>query len=700
MSRRGTPEVGDEALLELWRPPADAGEPVGCIATTFTFDAEHFDRHCLGRFLGVESDPDREGIPFLIEREDALSKVYAGILVDHHHAKGSHSLRWDLLTVRVPGGIQHAKVSLLCWSRQIRILVGSANLTEPGYRQNRELVTVIDSREDAAHLALLEEVVKFLRAVLAFTPGTKIDLSPNQRAEDFLGTVLRQARRWTEAPTDRELRVEFAPTLPTPRRGVSRSAWDQAVEAATRGNRAIQRIALASPFFDRGDAERFVREVYGALGERGGRIVDLAVPALIEEGDRSARLAAPKAFWAEAEQQSVDLQVYQLPRLDQQGEVRPWHAKALLIESDRYAVLLTGSPNCTCAGLGIGRANIEAGLLHVVDLSQTRVPGHFADTIWAPKRCIKHPERAEWEGSGAEPGEEDTAPVLPDAFQVALYDGGERPSFHLTIDTKRLPQTWQVIGLGQGEHALLGGSDLDPAAGPTTVNVSWPEPYPPGELVVRWGEGAAAEWPFNVRDPGRIPPPRQLGAMRAEDLLRVLAAADPRMALRAWARSQEKGGDFDPDEDSAVPIDLDPLRRYDLGQTMLHVVRRRARLLSRYRRALGRAVWSEAALHSRLSGPCGARLLLDRVVEEALASHDGPDAGLLNVADTLIALTEVEYAHEPGAISRPRFEAIFRPFVAQAAAGVRGRVEPLQEHAARDVARFFVAVVEKCEGGE
>lgn len=695
MSRRN-PEQGEESLLELWRPPADAGEPVGCIATTFTFDAEHFDRHCLGRFLGVESDPDREGISFLIEREDALSKVYAGVLVDHHHAKGSHSLRWDLLPVRVPGGIQHAKVSVLCWSKLIRIVVGSANLTEPGYRQNRELVTVIDSREDAAHLTLLSDVVKFLRAVLAFAPGARTEQSPKQRAEDFLGTVLRQARRWSEAPAGRELRVEFAPTLPTARRGVSRSAWEQAVGAATRGNRAIERIALASPFFDRGDAKGFVGEVYGALAPRG--LVELAVPALIEEGERSARLAAPKALWTDAQDSSVDVWVYQLPRHDPQGEVRPWHAKVLLVESDRYAVLLTGSANCTSAGLGIGRANIEAGLMHVIDHKRKGTLKHLTSLVWSPDRMLEHPGEAEWEGSGVEPGEEDASPVLPGGFQVALYEGGESPCFHLTIDTKGLPEAWQVVGLGQSEHEILNESSLSAATGTATLTVPWPEPYPPAELLVRWGEAAVAEWPFNVRDPGRIPPPRQLESMSAEDLLRVLAASDPQMALRAWARSQAVDVDFDPDEDSAVPIDLDPLRRYDLGQTMLHVVRRRARLLSQYCKALGRAVRSEAALQSRLWGPCGARLLLDRIVAEASADQDGPDAGLLKVADTLIALAEVEYTHDEGAIPRARFEAIYRPFVARVAQDVNGRVKSLHERASADVALFFEAVLRKCEG--
>ena len=52
-------------MLELWRPPADAGEPIGCLATTYTFTPGLFDEQCLARFLEIGSDPDREDQAFL-----------------------------------------------------------------------------------------------------------------------------------------------------------------------------------------------------------------------------------------------------------------------------------------------------------------------------------------------------------------------------------------------------------------------------------------------------------------------------------------------------------------------------------------------------------------------------------------------------------------------------------------------------------
>jgi len=91
------------AMLELWRPPKDAGDPVGCLASTYTFSPGLFDEQCLARFLEIDSEPDREDLAFLLERESRLGSVYAGVLVDFSQAGVEHSLRWMYcLSVSVP----------------------------------------------------------------------------------------------------------------------------------------------------------------------------------------------------------------------------------------------------------------------------------------------------------------------------------------------------------------------------------------------------------------------------------------------------------------------------------------------------------------------------------------------------------------------------------------------------------------------
>lgn len=107
---------------------------------------------------------------------------------------------------------------------------------------------------------------------------------------------------------------------------------------------------------------------------------------------------------------------------------------------------------------------------------------------------------------------------------------------------------------------------------------------------MQW-ENKEAFLPLNVEDSGALPPPAQLEHMTADDMLGIVAAADPGAAFRVWARSLQPPGSFDADLDSATPPDLDPLRRYDLQTTFLHRIRRRARVLARLRENLERPVW-------------------------------------------------------------------------------------------------------------
>ena len=60
----GKSRANSGAMLDLWRPPPNAGEPIGCLATTYTFAPGLFDEQCLARFLemGVRSRPGRFGV--------------------------------------------------------------------------------------------------------------------------------------------------------------------------------------------------------------------------------------------------------------------------------------------------------------------------------------------------------------------------------------------------------------------------------------------------------------------------------------------------------------------------------------------------------------------------------------------------------------------------------------------------------------
>ncbi|MFM7230789.1 MAG: phospholipase D family protein, partial [bacterium] len=188
MSPRRNAEEQGTRLLSLWERPEDAGEPMGCVATTFTFDSAFFEEHCLGRFLDMDSDPVEDQRAYLIEREEKFSQMFACVLVDRAHVAAARSLRWHLCPVTVPGGgILHAKVSLLVWRKHVRVIVSSANLTPSGYRMNFEQAGVLDFTPDGdIPLAMLHDVLGFLDRIRVLASQDAEGKGPNRSLAEFI----------------------------------------------------------------------------------------------------------------------------------------------------------------------------------------------------------------------------------------------------------------------------------------------------------------------------------------------------------------------------------------------------------------------------------------------------------------------------------------------------------------------------------
>ena len=152
----------------------------------------------------------------------------------------------------------------------------------------------------------------------------------------------------------------------------------------------------------------------------------------------------------------------------------------------------------------------------------------------------------------------------------------------LRFAPEKMPADWRVIACGGQGNELLSATGWQANGRQAVAEVSWEPERPPERLMVQWS-GLEAFLPLNVEDCRELPPPVQLEQMSADDLLWMWSTTDPGAAFRAWAKRQQPSDSFDSDLDSATPIDLDPLRRYDLATTFLHRVRRRARVLAQLR---------------------------------------------------------------------------------------------------------------------
>lgn len=289
--RRSYQDEVEGRLLEFWVRREEFGNPIGCVATTFTFDAGFFEEECLGRFVGMDTHPQEDGRVYLVEREEKLAEIFACVLVDRSHVVRERSLRWHLLPVRVPQGhILHAKVTLLVWQECIRVLVGSANVTEYGYRRNFEQIGVLDfTPTGGLPTSLLNQVLAFFRRVCTYTPGTENSEGPQAGLARFLEKVPLLATNWGSHEWRRgEPSVRFVPLFPD-----EKSLFQHlAAEWAGPGPSAAY---VLSPFFDEGEqARRTVDGFLKIMAVRGEREIHFIAPGdELEDGTVEMEVPPP-----------------------------------------------------------------------------------------------------------------------------------------------------------------------------------------------------------------------------------------------------------------------------------------------------------------------------------------------------------------------------------------------------------------------
>ena len=288
----------DHLLLDLWKPPSGSGGAIGCLASTFNFSPTLFEEECLARFLEVDAAPNHEELAFLIEREHRLGEVYAGVLVDYSHAGVGHSFRWDIMPVRVHKAIQHSKVSLLVWANHVRIIIASTNLTEAGYRTNREVAVSLDLQPQASDRTMLTSVLTFLRRVVSHSLGFRMNddkdqLPSIQRALSFLSNVEHRAEGWVDKPPNHRVRQFFVSTFPeSSDLEPASSSLDQAIDHCRKRGNSPHIIWIASPFYD--DHFDTVSSICRSMARGSDRSLVFCVPCSHDDEADMALINAPK----------------------------------------------------------------------------------------------------------------------------------------------------------------------------------------------------------------------------------------------------------------------------------------------------------------------------------------------------------------------------------------------------------------------
>jgi hypothetical protein len=652
MAKRRDP--GAQRLLEAWEPPSQAGEAIGCIATTFTFHSEFFEEHCLSRFLRLETDPREDGAAYLIEREEKLAAVTVSLLVDRSHAQGSQSPRWDVLAVSVPGAIQHAKIAVLAWERWVRILIGSANLTEPAYRQNHEVIGVLDIRDGGnVPVDLLTSTLDFLGRLAGLTPGSETARGPKARLTALLTQLGDKSRGWTAEPTKGWDSPRAVPIFLGPMPGYQDPVPQRVGQLVRERGGPATEARVLSPFFDQGAQPAYpgTQALLAALTDRGERTVRYLV-ASEALPDGRLRLHAPASI-LRAERKTARFKLYPVPE-DAEGEHRPLHAKSLWLWNDRWHVYMVGSSNFTGAGLGLpGRApNLEANLAYVFQEDGPMV-GAMKETLPPRGKRVKDLDSVIWEPVDEAEGEEGTGrPVLPAGFEEALFSpDAEGGTLTLQLSDAGLPANWDIRVPGAapaaGESARL--TDAGPslytsqewraAGAPRKLDLAWRPRRVPTALEVHWrgfaGDALAAAWPVNVTDPGSLPAPEDLRNLSLDTLVEILGSRRPLHEAVLAAKGRKLAAGLNSE---ALPAEIDPHRKVRTETFLLQRTRRVARAVEQLLARLSRPVPHRDALAWRLRGPVGPLALARALAAEARS----PGEAAFLLADLTLALRRLD----------------------------------------------------------
>ena len=653
MKRRKDEKPGYARLLDAWTPPPDAGEPLGCVATSFTFSSVFFEEECLGRFVRLETDAAEDGAAFLVEREEKFSQlVCKAALVDQRHARGLRSLRWDLLAARLPAGILHAKISLLLWTNTARIIVASANLTEDGYRRNHEVFGVLDYLPGgSAPLAVLRDLIAFLEDAAgyadpkAITPDAAI-----ARWQAFLNRVRAATRDWGAVAAPRGVAQRVHAILTGPNRG---SVFD-GVKAAWRESTPPEKVWVVSPFFDPPEAPNApAQEIWKHLRQRGDVSVCYAVQGEEIEGTDKIRLLAPETLRWKPVNRPVTVKFERL----EIEPTRPLHAKSLWFEGAESFVYVCGSSNFTSAGLGIGATrNLEANLAYVVnrrDAEATRA----CNEAWLKSAPPSGEPMLIPASDSSEDSETAGEPLLPVAFGSATFacePDGEAWidfTFHGTP-----PAGWQALPEDEAT-VFLDETIWEGRGRPATLRLPWASNRPPaGFRIIRPGVEGAAWWPVNVRDDASLPPPAELGDLTLEALIEILTSAKPlHLALQRWLMRKKGAGTDGPG------VLLDPHERVDTSTFLLQRTRRVSWALDALRSRLERPVASREVLDWRLRGPVGVAAFTRAIVKEARSAEER--AFLL--AELMLELARVRPSEIPGGLRSSEIKTGLREMIAE-----------------------------------
>lgn len=678
-------------LLEYYLPPAEGFVLESLIATTYHIDFEFFEEELLPVALGVRSPVSRMRA-FRSELERQLQRTDVTVLFDLAGCERLARLSPRVDPIPIASRKLHAKISLLMWSRseagsrtaverRLRLIVGSANLTRPGFRENYECVAAVDYGSSPAPPILLVDALALLRDVARDTHSRQLESQLDQFERVAAG--LPTDSIGNDAP-DRLVRANQVV-------GALRDVWH------TLSTSPPRRAVIVSPFWPEGaTAAESLADLCEQLGSPGeltfvcrGRPSSAGGTWLPEFDGTTARELRrrlgrrillqparpdygidPKEA-ADADDETEDREL--ADRLKRTAAAAPavsrdLHAKVIVLDGPEGAALYIGSSNCTRRGLGLGGpVNWEAGLVYRLDRRQRRLVERLVDFAGQPIEISPEepPQTASPEPKAQQPVPSFLAEIvvvdtrvtirfrpgqiIPHDLVILMEDpaSGENRVCWLLMwrDEEQEVRDENSVDLKQCPRC---GLDLTPA-----------EPLDEGQRIVphiqvevRW-DGNAAVYPARFDDKNGLPLVL-LGRKPTEGEL---------IDYFVFGREPDLGltGDTDAGHGGQGPLSDQAI---DTRGILAYFVRRFVQAIPGIEVEITQAAYSRRALDAALRGPTSPLALAEQAYA-SLKRPPGPDEPRKTATAVAFQLVEILAAVQR---SRDRLDddelrAVFRPVI-------------------------------------
>jgi hypothetical protein len=349
------------------------------VATTYEVNWDFIEKDLLPVCLGMRTG--RGNLPaFQSELERALENCEVSVLYDLR-ASGPVA-RWSprIDPIAVPRRKLHSKVFLFLWrnsgslTRTASLVVGSANLTVAGFRENYEVAARLDFGPlEKTPIRILKKAVEMLRQMV----GARItaQLERQLRAFEGIASSGNQSATGGVSVLDLVAAEEVLPAL--------EAEWKRS------GGGSILDAVLVSPFWpENRSAATPVAEWFSNMGGVKGSLEfvcrsqvtgsEKALPLLpggfAEDlkkalGCRIFVSAAQPAYGVESSDDEAEetFESEEEGKSTPEGQVaeRVLHAKMIILQGEQDTLLYIGSSNFTRRGLALGApSNWEAGLIY------------------------------------------------------------------------------------------------------------------------------------------------------------------------------------------------------------------------------------------------------------------------------------------------------------------------------------------------